>query len=323
MTDSSPLSPEARREEPSRPGRKSERAAKALAEGHLPRQIISVVERTAVGVYNDGFTFAGNFAYLALLAVFSFFIVAAAIAGSIGQTAIGVDFVEAFLRTVPPSVARALHDPIQDAMVARTGPLLWFSAAVGLWTTASLIETIREILHRAYGVTAQRTFWEYRLTSISLIILSVFFAMLALSAQFVVAGITEFLGGYFPDLAENTTWFSLSSALPFLILFITLYLLFRLLTPRQYRPRAYPKWPGAVFISGWWLLITGLLPLFLKYAANYQLTYGSLAGVMITLIFFYLIGLGMVIGSELNAALADRPQHGDPDLCATDDDFLE
>jgi membrane protein len=323
MTDSSPLSPEARREEPSRPGRKSERAAKALAEGRLPRQIISVVERTAVGVYNDGFTFAGNFAYLALLAVFSFFIVAAAIAGSIGQTAIGVDFVEAFLRTVPPSVARALHDPIQDAMVARTGPLLWFSAAVGLWTTASLIETIREILHRAYGVTAQRTFWEYRLTSISLIILSVFFAMLALSAQFVVAGISEFLGGYFPDLAENTTWFSLSSALPFLILFITLYLLFRLLTPRQYRPRAYPKWPGAVFISGWWLLITGLLPLFLKYAANYQLTYGSLAGVMITLIFFYLIGLGMVIGSELNAALADRPQHGDPDLCATDDDFLE
>ncbi|WP_229954350.1 YihY/virulence factor BrkB family protein [Parasphingorhabdus litoris] len=308
MSDSSPLSPEARREEPSRPGRKTERAARTLAEGHLPRRIISVIERTAVGVYTDGFTFAGNFAYLALLAVFSFFIVAAAIAGSIGQTAIGIDFVEAFLRTVPPSVASALHDPIQDAMGARTGPLLWFSAAVGLWTTASLIETIREILHRAYGVTAQRAFWEYRLTSIGLIILSVFFAMLALSAQFVVAGISEFLGGYFPDLEESTTWFSLSNVLPFLILFITLYLLFRLLTPRQYRPRAYPKWPGAVFISGWWLLITGFLPLFLKYAANYQLTYGSLAGVMITLIFFYLIGLGMVIGSELNAALADRPQ---------------
>lgn len=314
MSDSSPLSPEARHEEPSRPGRKSERAAKALAEGRLPRQIISVVERTAVGVYTDGFTFAGNFAYLALLAVFSFFIVAAAIAGSIGQTAIGIDFVEAFLRTVPPSVASALHDPIQDAMGARTGPLLWFSAAVGLWTTASLIETIREILHRAYGVTAQRAFWEYRLTSIGLIILSVFFAMLALSAQFVLAGVSEFLGEFFPKLAESTTWFSLSSILPFLILFITLYLLFRLLTPRQYRPRAYPKWPGAVFISGWWLLITGLLPLFLKYAANYQLTYGSLAGVMITLIFFYLIGLGMVIGSELNAALADRPQHEQADL---------
>ena len=314
MSDPSPLSPEARHEKRTKPGQNSGPIGETLATKHLPRQIISVVERTAVGVYTDGFTFAGNFAYLALLAVFSFFIVAAAIAGSIGQTAIGTDFIEAFLRTVPPSVANALHDPISDAMSARTGPLLWFSAAVGLWTTASLIEIIREILHRAYGVKAQRAFWEYRLTSIGLIILSVFFAMFALSTQFLLVAISEFLGVFFPNLVESAAWFSLSSALPFLMLFMTLYLLFRLLTPRQYRPRTYPKWPGAVFISGWWLLITGLLPLFLKYAANYQLTYGSLAGVMITLIFFYLIGLGMVIGAELNAALADRPQHKGPDL---------
>ncbi|MEH6757253.1 MAG: YihY/virulence factor BrkB family protein [Parasphingorhabdus sp.] len=312
MSDISPLSPEARREKRAKPGRQAEQADETLATKHFPRQIMSVVERTAVGVYTDGFTFAGNFAYLALLAVFSFFIVAAAIAGSFGQTAIGTDFIEAFLRTVPPSVANALHDPISDAMSARTGPLLWFSAAVGLWTTASLIETIRGILHRAYGVEAQRAFWEYRLSSIGLIILSVFFAMFALSTQFLLVGAGEFLGIFFPNLVGSAAWLSLSSALPFLMLFMTLYLLFRLLTPRQYRPRIYPKWPGAVFISGWWLLITGLLPLFLKYAANYQLTYGSLAGVMITLIFFYLIGLGMVIGSELNAALADRPQRKEP-----------
>jgi membrane protein len=303
----SDLSPEARRSGRAGLGATGPRASENLADENPIRKAITVFERTAVGVYNDGFTFAGNFAYLALLAVFSFFIVAATIAGSFGQTAVGVDVVEAFLRTVPPSVARALHDPISDAMVARTGPLLWLSAAVGLWTTTSLIESIREILHRAYGVQAQRAFWEYRLSSIALIIFSVFFAMFALSAQFMLAGVTEFLGAYFPQIETDSLWVSLSSALPFLVLFITLYLLFRLLTPRQYRPRTYPKWPGAVFISGWWLLITGLLPLFLKYAANYQLTYGSLAGVMITLIFFYLVGLGMVIGSELNAALAERP----------------
>ena len=303
----SDLSPEARRSGRAGSGATGPRASENLADENPIRKAITVFERTAVGVYTDGFTFAGNFAYLALLAVFSFFIVAATIAGSFGQTAVGVDVVEAFLRTVPPSVARALHDPFSDAMVARTGPLLWLSAAVGLWTTTSLIESIREILHRAYGVQAQRAFWEYRLSSIALIIFSVFFAMFALSAQFMLAGVTEFLGAYFPQIETDSLWVSLSSALPFLVLFITLYLLFRLLTPRQYRPRTYPKWPGAVFISGWWLLITGLLPLFLKYAANYQLTYGSLAGVMITLIFFYLVGLGMVIGSELNAALAERP----------------
>ncbi|WP_373491815.1 YihY/virulence factor BrkB family protein [Parasphingorhabdus sp.] len=303
----SELSPEARRQEQQEPGRSANRASENLADERPFRRALIIIERTAVGVYYDGFTFAGNFAYLSLLAVFSFFIVAAAIVGAFGQTAVGTDFVEAFLVTVPPSVSGALHDPIRDAMTARTGPLLWFSAIVGLWTTTSLIETIREILHRAYGVQAQRAFWEYRLTSIMLILFSVFFAMLALSAQFLVAGISGFLGNYFPAVERGVLWLSLSNAIPFLILFATLYLLFRLLTPRQYRPRQYPKWPGAVFISAWWLLITGLLPVFLKYAANYQLTYGSLAGVIITLIFFYLVGLGMVIGAEINAALAERP----------------
>ena len=40
---------------------------------------------------------------------------------------------------------------------------------------------------------------------------------------------------------------------------------------------------------------------------GYDLTYGSLAGVMVALIFFFLVGLGVVIGAEINAALADVP----------------
>ena len=43
----------------------------------------------------------------------------------------------------------------------------------------------------------------------------------------------------------------------------------------------------------------------------FRSTYGSLAGVMITLIFFFLVGLGVVIGAELNAALAEFPEEDD------------
>jgi len=305
MSEFSPLSPEARRKEQAEADKGQATAPDNLQEEDLPHQVKTVVERVAVGVYDEGFIFAGNFAYLSLLAVFAFFIVAAAIAGSFGQTAAGTNFVDTFLSTVPPSVAAALHQPISDAMTARTGPLLWFSAAVGLWTATSLMEAIREILHRAYGVVAQRAFWEYRLTSIAVIILAIFFAMLALSAQFLFAAVEEFLASYFPQLETTAFWIWLTGVIPFLILFVTLYLLFRLLTPRDYRSRHFPKWPGAVFISLWWLAITGALPLLLKYAAGFQLTYGSLAGVMITLIFFYLVGLGMVTGAQLNAALAE------------------
>lgn len=309
LSQSSPLSPEIRHQRGEDPDVQGERVAEQLSQENLYHKIKTIIERTAVGVYSDGFTFAGNFAYLSLLAVFAFFIVAAAIAGSFGQTATGTELVNSFFATLPPSVAVVLIEPIKAAMTARTGPLLWFSAIISLWTITSLVETIREILHRAYGVPARRPFWEYRLGSIGLVISLVTLAIFLLSTQFILAGAMQFLGNYLPILGADSLWLTLSRAIPFIALFISLYLLFRVLTPRLYWPRQYPKWPGAVFISGWWLLIAELLPLFLQGAAGYELTYGSLAGAIITLVFFYLIGLGMVIGAELNAALAERPKN--------------
>jgi membrane protein len=91
-------------------------------------------------------------------------------------------------------------------------------------------------------------------------------------------------------------------------LFGALYILFYSLTPSRYRKSKCPKWPGALFTAVWWLLVTALLPKILGTLGNYDLTYGSLAGVMIALIFFFLVGLGLVVGAELNAALAETPE---------------
>ena len=48
-----------------------------------------------------------------------------------------------------------------------------------------------------------------------------------------------------------------------------------------------------------------LLPDAIGLIGGYSMTYGSLAGVMIVLLFFFVIGLGVVTGAELNAALAE------------------
>ena len=50
------------------------------------------------------------------------------------------------------------------------------------------------------------------------------------------------------------------------------------------------------------------MPPLLASLFHYDLTYGSLAGVIVALIFFWLIGFGLVIGAHLNAALAESPQ---------------
>ena len=247
-------------------------------------------------------------------ATFALMIVAAAIAGALGQTQSGISLIEAFFQTVPPGVASALKGPVESAMMARSGPLLWLSAIVSLWTTASLIESFRDVLNSAYGTERQRYFWEYRLGSLIAIIGGVVLAMIAFSAQVLVAGIEDLVYRYIPAAEKAAGYFAWGRIVPFLTLFIAIYVVFRGLTPRVYRGSAFPKWPGAALVSLWWLGCTAILPVFLAQVAHYDLTYGSIAGVMVALIFFYLIGLGMVSGAQLNAALANANGNGLRDL---------
>lgn len=309
MSEHSPLSPEARAHKPITLVAK-ESEASWFSHLDAPHKLFEVVKRVVVGVYSEGFVHAGNFAYLSLVALFSFCIVAAAIAGAFGQTQSGLALIEAFFQTVPPSVAAALKGPVESAMTARSGPLLWLSAAVSLWTTASLIETFRDVLNRAYGTEPTLYFWQYRLGSLATVVAAVLLAMVAFSAQVLVATIENLVYRYIPAAQNAGDYFAWGRILPFLLLFVAIYIVFRGLTPRKYRDRAFPKWPGAALVSLWWLGCTAVLPWFLASVSNYDLTYGSLAGVMVALIFFYLVGLGMVSGAQLNAALANAHENG-------------
>jgi membrane protein len=309
VSEQSPLSPEARANL-SATVHADESEAKWFARLGATRQTMEVVKRVAVGVYSEGFIHAGNFAYLSLVSLFAFCVVAAAIAGAFGQTESGLALIGAFFATVPPGVASTLKEPIEAAMTARSGPLLWLSAAVSLWTAASLIETFRDVLYRSYGATPSRAFWHYRLGSLGAIVLAVVLAMIAFSAQVLVTATEDLVYRYIPAAQTVSGYFAWGRIIPFVTLFTAIYVIFKGLTPTKYRGKIYPKWPGAALVSLWWLGLTAMLPLFLSNVGNYDLAYGSLAGVMVALIFFYLIGLGMVSGAQLNAALANRPENG-------------
>lgn len=265
---------------------------------------LAIAREVVTNVLAHGGVLAGNFAYLALLTIFPFFIVAAALGGVFGSSDYGHEAVQAFLAAVPPSVASAMGGPMEAAMTARSGPLLWLAVIVGLWTTGSLIEAIRAIIRRAYGTINDRPFWQYRLGSMALIILAVIATMLALSVQVVLAGTAELIVQSVNFPAGALSLVAFSQMFTFLVLLGMLYLIFGLLTPVSYRRANHPIWPGPMFISLWWMVSLAVLPRFLGTFADYDLTYGSLAGVMVSLIFFFLIGLAMVIGAELNAAIA-------------------
>ena len=306
MKDYSPTSPEARRRHPGEGPTLNSRLA-FMAPGSY---VYEIGRRVIVGVFSDGFIHAGNLAYLSLVALFPFFIVAAAVARLFGRTDEGQRTVDLFLHNVPPQVATVLQTPIADVLAARSGSLLWFGAAVGLWTTASFVETIRDILRRAYGVKSVRPFWHYRFWSVVLVLVSLVLALIAFSFQVSLVAAEQFIVRAMPFARDAATIVSVSRLAPGAALFGALYMLFYSLTPPQYRDSRAPKWPGAVLTAVWWLGVTALLPSILARLTNYDLTYGSLAGVMIALIFFFLVGLGLVVGAQLNAALAEADEQG-------------
>lgn len=302
------LSPEARRRAAltQRPG-----FGGAGARDALRLRSREVLRRVWTGVIYDGTIHAGNFAYMVLIALFPFFITGAALFSLVGEANDRTAAVNTVLMAMPPVVANVLSPVAHAVIEARTGGLLWIGGLVGLWTVGSLVETIRDILRRAYGTKLIYAFWRYRLMSTGLIIASVVLILLSIAAQVVIGTAMETVTALFPQATGLIDTLALSRVVPALVLFGSLWLLFISLTPGAYSARIYPKWPGALFVTLWWLVVTTVLPKLLRHLFVYDLTYGSLAGVMITLFFFWLIGLGMVIGAELNAALAETPEEQD------------
>ena len=280
--------------------------------GHIGpgSRLFEVGRRTAIGVYNDGFIHAGNLAYLTLLALFPFFIILAAAAQFFGGEAGTLTAIHSVATALPPAVAALVEETAGQVVTVRTGPLLWLGAAIGVWTVGSFIETIREILRRAHGTDYARPFWQYRLIGVAIIFVAVTVLMLAFSVQILLTTAEEVLARFVPAAGPLAERLGQTRFIPVIATFLANYLLFWTLSPTRYRGWSFPKWPGALFTTLWWYIALTQLPRVLALFGGYTLTYGGLAGVMVALLFFWLVGYGLVIGAHLNAALANPGQSG-------------
>ena len=304
MRDLSPETPEARRAHPD-----AHPHGRGLFSHVGPgSHVFEFVRRVAVGVYNDGFIHAGNLAYLTLLALFPFFIILAAVAQLIGRPEENLATIHALVRAFPPSIAELVEATAREVLLLRTGPLLWFGAIIGVWTVGSFIETIREILRRAYGTPYDRPFWQYRLIGIAIIVAAVAMLIFGFALQVLLTAFEQLVAHYLPMAGSWVDRIAGTRFVPVLMTFVASYLILWSLAPSRYRRRAYPKWPGAVFVSAWWYLALLLLPKALAAFGGYTLTYGGLAGVMVAMLFFWLVGFGFVMAAQINAALAN-PLH--------------
>ena len=268
-------------------------------------RLFETIRRTLVGTWQDGFIHAGNLAYLSMLAIFPFFIIGAALFELIGGRERALEMVTAVLAAMPPNVGSLIGPVAEEIVDAPQGWLLWLGAGVALWTVSNLVETIRDILRRAYGTKPLLAFWKSRLASAALILGAVVVLMVSLFASVLIGTAQQMILSYVPEFSGVVGDLRVSRILPAIGLGVSLYLLFYTLTPVTYRAKGYTKWPGPLFTAIWWLSVTAAMPPILRGVFTYDLIYGSMAGIIIALFFFWLVGLGLVIGAELNAALAE------------------
>ncbi len=290
---------------------------------HHKSRGLAIARRTAVRTWDDGFIHAGNLAYLSMLAIFPFFILGAVLFPLLGDSVDQMEMISAVLAATPPNVAAIIEPVARNTVQASSGLLLWMGAAVGLWTISGLIESIRDVLRRAYDTTPSSAFWLSRLVSIGISLLAIMLMIGSLFAQVAIGTAQQFIRNWTPQLADTVSSLELSRAVPAISLAVSLYLLFLTLTPSEYRARAYPKWPGALATSLWWFAVTSALPPIINRAITYDLIYGSLAGIMVVLFFFWLVGLGLVMGAELNASLAQVPGGKTSDDKNTEEEHAE
>jgi membrane protein len=82
-------------------------------------------------------------------------------------------------------------------------------------------------------------------------------------------------------------------------LFATIYFL----APNRETPRWAWVSPGGILAAGIWLLASIGFSFYVSSFGKYAQTYGSLAGVVVLLLWLYLTALAVVLGGELNAEL--------------------
>ena len=161
-----------------------------------------MVTRVWTGVYNDGFIHAGNLAYVVMFSLFPFLVVGAAAFSLIGEANDRATVVAAVLAAVPAEVADTLRPVAHSVVNARSGWLLWLGGLFGLWSVGSLIETIRDILRRAYGTHWEHAFWRYRLGSTAVVLVSMILLISSLSVQVMLGAVQEAMEVWTPQLAD-------------------------------------------------------------------------------------------------------------------------
>ena len=219
------------------------------------------------------------------------------------------EIVQMLGRVAPPDVLKIVVEQIQKISQSNAGGVLTIAFLFTIWSSSSAVLSMCSTLNAAYDITEGRPWWKVRLTAIGL--------TLGL-AVFILASMTLIIAG--PTMAERFaetmrlgpafewTWKVVQWPVVFTLVATAIAMVY------YFAPDAEQEWvwitPGSVLATVLWVAISLGFKFYLANFANYNETYGTIGGVMVLLLWFYVSGIALLVGAELNAEIEHASPYG-------------
>ncbi len=208
-----------------------------------------------------------------------------------------------FADLLPPVAYDLFNKTLNELIANPGGAKLAFGIVVALWFASGGMSSMMSTLNTAYHVHEGRTFFKVRGIAIAITI-AISVCLIASLALIVVGAHVADATGF----ALHLNWICVTAwkVLQWLVAVFFVVLSFSLIYyygPDLHERHWYWVTPGSIFGVTIWIAASGGLRIYLHFFNTYTRTYGSLGAVIILLMWFYVTGLALLIGGEINAAI--------------------
>jgi membrane protein len=254
---------------------------------------------------HDLFGRAAQLSYYFLLALFPLLLFLLTLLGYFADAGSDLRFkLLTYLSTVMPrSAVTLVRSTLDEITAARGGGKLSLGILAALWAASNGMGAISDTLNAAYGEKETRSWWKIRLVAVSLTVMVSLFIVLALALVLYGGNIGDRIATHFGlGAAFTIVWKILQWPIALFFLLLTFDLVYYF-APNPSRPRRKFWTAGAATAVVLWLLVSFAFRAYLHFFNSYSVTYGSLGALIILMLWFYFIGMAILIGGEINSEL--------------------
>ena len=208
---------------------------------------------------------------------------------------------------IPHAAMTTVLETFNQTTASATSGKLTFGLAFAIWSASVGFSAIQDSLNVVYKVKETRSYVAARLSAIGVTILLMVLVTLMLTAMLgadlfarmvYVRIYHHFLANAIAFAAKGLSWIVVAILLS--IFFAVIYYF----APDVKTSHWHWLTPGAVVgIVGWFVASMGLRMYVHFFNSNYSVTYGGLGAVIILLTWFYLTGLMLLVGAEINSEI--------------------